>query len=140
MGIPFRIRQIKTLQFAMFPDLLAKGPEVNVRAEFSFGINNEVNDIRCVSKILYEQGEQMLLIIEVHCFFDVSSEGSRQLVEQGRVKVDFLRYLATIATGTVRGIICAKTEGTELSSYVLPPINLVELIKEDFVFKSKDAI
>ena len=49
--------------------------------------------------------------------------------------VDFLRYLATIATGTVRGIIHTKTENTVLNSVVVPPINLVEAIKEDFVFK-----
>lgn len=48
---------------------------------------------------------------------------------------DILRYLATIATGTVRGIIHAKTENTVLNSVVVPPINLVEAIKEDFVFK-----
>lgn len=135
MNIPFRIRQIKTQQFAMFPDLLVNGKEVTVESEFGFGVNNEVTDIRCVAKISYFQGEKLLLTTEVHCYFEVSSEGSQEIAKQGRIEVGFLRYLATISTGTVRGIIHTKTENTALNVVVLPPINLVEAIKEDFVFQ-----
>ncbi len=135
MMIPFRIRQIKTQQFAMFPDLLVNGKEVTVDSEFSFGVNTEVKNIMCVTKLSYRQDENLLLTTEVHCIFDIREDGTKQLKEQGRVVVDFLRYLATIATGTVRGIIHTKTENTVLNSVVVPPINLVEAIKEDFVFK-----
>lgn len=135
MMIPFRIRQIKTQQFAMFPDLLVNGKEVTVDSEFSFGVNTEVKNIMCVTKLSYRQDENLLLTTEVHCIFDIREDGTNQLKEQGRVVVDFLRYLATIATGTVRGIIHTKTENTVLNSVVVPPINLVEAIKEDFVFK-----
>lgn len=135
MMIPFRIRQIKTQQFAMFPDLLVNGKEVTVDSEFSFGVNTEVKNILCVTKLSYRQDENLLLTTEVHCIFDIREDGTNQLKEQGRVVVDFLRYLATIATGTVRGIVHTKTENTVLNSVVVPPINLVEAIKEDFVFK-----
>lgn len=133
--IPFRIRQIKTQQFAMFPDLLVNGKEVTVDSEFSFGVNTEVKNILCVTKLSYRQDENLLLTTEVHSIFDIREDGTNQLKEQGRVGVDFLRYLATIATGTVRGIVHTKTENTVLNSVVVPPINLVEAIKEDFVFK-----
>lgn len=135
MMIPFRIRQIKTQQFAMFPDLLVNGKEVTVDSEFSFGVNTEVKNILCVTKLSYRQDENLLLTTEVHCIFDIREDGVNQLKEHGRVGVDFLRYLATIATGTVRGIVHTKTENTVLNSVVVPPINLVEAIKEDFVFK-----
>jgi hypothetical protein len=135
MMIPFRIRQIKTQQFAMFPDLLVNGKEVTVDSEFSFGVNTEIKNILCVTKLSYRQDENLLLTTEVHCIFDIREDGVNQLKEQGRVGVDFLRYLATIATGTVRGIIHTKTENTVLNPVVVPPINLVEAIKEDFVFK-----
>lgn len=135
MMIPFRIRQIKTQQFAMFPDLLVNGKEVTVDSEFSFGVNTEVKNILCVTKLSYRQDENLLLTTEVHCIFDIREDGTNQLKEQGRIVVDFLRYLATIATGTVRGIVHTKTENTVLNSVVVPPINIVEAIKEDFVFK-----
>ena len=135
IAIPFRIRQINFQQFAMFPDLLINGNKVAVKSEFNFGVNSEVKDIFCISRITYSQDEKLLLTTEVICFFEISEEGSKQLIEQGRIEVDFLRYLATIATGTVRGIIHTKTENTSLNPIVLPPINLVDAIKEDFVFK-----
>ena len=137
MVIPFRIRQIKTQQFAMFPDKFVNGQEVTVESQFSFGINNEASDIRCVTSLTYSQGETLLLTLEVHCFFAITEEGSRLLLQQNKIEVGFLRYLATIATGTVRGIIHTKTENSALNPVVLPPINLVEAIKEDFVFGVK---
>ena len=135
MTIPFRIRQIKTQQFAMFPDLLVNGKDVSIQSEFNFGVNREITDLFCNTKLSYIQEENLLLTIEVLCFFTISPECSNQLLQRGCIEVDLLRYLATIATGTVRGIIHTKTENTALNPIVLPPINLVEAIKEDFVFK-----
>ena len=136
MTIPFRIEQIKTQQFAMFPDLLENGAQVSVEANFGFGMNKGATDIRCIAKLSYIQNESLLLTTEVHCIFGITEEGSKQLLEEGRVEVGFLRYLATITTGTARGIIHTKTENTVLNPVVLPPLNLVEVIKEDFIFDS----
>ena len=135
MVVPFRIRQIKTQQFAIFPDQFINGSEVNIMSEFGFGVNKEATDICCITKLSYMQGEKLLLTIEVHCFFEVSQDGSKQFIETKRIDVEFLRYIATISTGTVRGIIHAKTENTILNPIVLPPINLVEAIKDDFIFQ-----
>lgn len=138
MTIPFRIRQIKTQQFAMFPEQLVNGNDVSIQSEFSFGVNKDITDIFCVTKLSYIQEEKLLLTAEVQCFFAISEDGCHQLLHQGRIGVDFLRYLATIATGTVRGIIHTKTENTALNPIVLPPLNLVEAIKDDFVFEQKE--
>ena len=137
MAIPFRINKILTQQFATFPDLWVNGEKIVVKSEFNFGVNKQLTSVRCVSKYNYMQNEQMLLTTEIACYFDISEEGSKELTQQGKLSVDFLRYMATIVTGTARGIISAKTEGTVLNSIVLPPINLVEAIKTDFIFEVK---
>ena len=137
MVIPFRIRQIKTQQFAMFPDLMVNGEDVKINSAFEFGVNKDVTDLRCTANFSYLQGEKLLLTTEVICYFSINEEGNKLMLEQGRLEVGFLRYLATITTGTVRGIIHTKTENTSLNPIVLPPINLVEVIKEDFVFMTK---
>ena len=120
----------------MFPDLMVNGAQVSVEANFGFGINKDATNIRCISKLSYSQNESLLLTTEVHCIFDITEEGSKQLIEKGRVEVGFLRYLATITTGTARGIIHTKTENTVLNPIVLPPLNLVEVIKDGFIFAS----
>lgn len=133
MSIPFRIRQIKIQQFAIFPEQLINGEEVTIQSVFNFGVSKEISDILCRTKISYFQKEKLLLTIDVVCFFSINEEGRKQIQNQGRIDANFLRYLATIATGTVRGIIHTKTEGTALNPVVLPPINLVESIKNDFL-------
>lgn len=119
----------------MFPDLLINGQDVTIQSEFNFGINKDINDVFCTTKLSYVQDEKLLLTTEVVCFFAINEDGKNQIIKSGRLEVSFLRYLATIATGTVRGIIHTKTENTSLNPIVLPPLNLVEVIKDDFVFK-----
>ncbi len=133
MSIPFRIRQIKTQQFAMFPEKVNNGEQVTVQSEFGFAVTDDLSNIRCISKFSYSQGETLLLTTEVHSIFEVNEEGRNEIIGKGRIEVGFLRYLATIVTGTVRGIIHTKTENTSLNPIVLTPMNLVEAITEDLV-------
>lgn len=138
----FRIAGIKTQQFAIFPEKFVNGKEVRVESEFEFGLNDDYSRIRCLSRFSYLQNDTLLLTCEIHNVFDIREDGVALLKEQLRVPADTLRYLATIATGTARGIIHTKTEGTILNPIVLPPINLVEVISKDFVVKGneKDAV
>jgi hypothetical protein len=39
-----------------------------------------------------------------------------------------------ISTGTSRGVLFAKTEATQFSKYIIPSINMAEMIKEDASF------
>lgn len=129
--IPYRISGIKTTQFALFPEKFINGREITVQTSFTFGYSEGLDSIRCISNFEYIQDEDILMISEIQCTFDISPKGSAELKELRKVPVDFLRYMATIATGTARGIIHAKSEGTILSAIILPPINLIEAIKND---------
>lgn len=133
MNIPFRINHIKTLQFAIFPDQFVNGTPVSVDTKVSFGVRKDLGDIKCVMDIRYLQEDTLLLTSQTQCNFGISPEGIADLQEKGSIPVDFMRYIATITTGTIRGIIHSKTEGTVLNPIVLPPINLVNLIHDDLL-------
>jgi hypothetical protein len=47
----------------------------------------------------------------------------------------FAQHLLVLTIGTVRGILHAKTEGTAYNQYVLPTINVAEMLKEDVKFR-----
>ena len=135
MQIPYRINKIKTVQFASFPDALdyeiyKNNGGFGIESSFSFGYNADLTSIRCTASFKYSQNESLLLICEVQCFFDIAPEGGKQIRQDKKISVEFLQYMATIATGTARGIIHTKTEGTVLNELVLPPINLTEVITE----------
>lgn len=131
MTIPYRIFRIETKQFAIFPELFENGVEVNVNSSYGFALGQDVSTVRCASRFNYIQGDKTLLILELHVDFRIAEEGISEIKKKGVIPVDFLRYMATIVVGTARGVIHAKTAGTVLNPIVLPPINLVERIKED---------
>ena len=131
MTLPYRIFRIETKQFAIFPELFENGVEVNVNSSYGFALGQDVSTVRCASRFNYIQGDKTLLILELHVDFQIAEEGISEIKKKGVIPVDFLRYMATIVVGTARGVIHAKTAGTVLNPIVLPPINLVETIKED---------
>lgn len=134
MAIPYRIKQIKTKQFAYFPDNYINGKDVSINVGFGFNVQSDLKKIICVSRFSYNQDDVLLMTTEIECSFEISQDGFEQLQQTRTVPVAFLRYLATIATGTARGIIHAQTEGTVINSIVLPPINLTEVITTDLTF------
>ncbi len=129
--IPYKITQIETKQFAIFSDKFVNGDIVNINTNFNFNLKSDFVQIRCSSLIQFFQKEQLILLLEIVCIFDIANEGVDFIKKENRVPVDFLRYMATIVVGTARGVIHAKTESTVLNSIVLPPINLVDAIKDD---------
>jgi hypothetical protein len=129
--IPYRIIKIETKQFAIFPEKFINGNDVDIQTSYNFDIRSDMTNIRCTSAIHFLQKGQLIMILELTCYFDIASEGVDFIKEQKKVPLEFLRYMATITVGTARGIIHAKTEGTVLCSIILPPINLVEAIKSD---------
>ena len=136
MGIPFRIKRVETKQFAMFPDDM-EGDVVQVNTKYEFRANVNERMILCDSYFDYKQEDKLILVLQVACYFEIEA-GAFESFKKGdeiHIPVEFMRYMGTIAVGTARGIICAKTEGTRINSVVLPPINLVEVMKDDYIFK-----
>ena len=133
MNIPYRISQIKTIQFAHFTDklnyeLYKQEKSFGIDVSFNFSYNKSLTNIRCNSHFDYTQHDNLFLVCEVETIFDISQKGKENIIQKKEVPLDFLHYLATITTGTVRGIIHTRTEGTILNEFVLPPINVVEAI------------
>jgi hypothetical protein len=135
--IPYKISNIVTKQFAIFPEKFVNGEIVNINTNYNFNLKVDFSEIRCSSVIQFIQKEQLILVLEVVCNFDIAAEGVDFIKNENKIPVDFLRYMATIVVGTARGIIHSKTEGSVLNSIVLPPINLVDTIQTDFQINEK---
>ena len=133
MMIPYKIARLETRQFAIFPEKFNNQEDAGVSSAFEYSINTEKTVIRCRSTFHYVQGENVLMVLEMTAIFSIAPEGMEEIQKNGSIPVDFLRYMGTIVVGAARGVIHTKTEGTVLNAVVLPPINLMEIIKEDLV-------
>lgn len=73
--------------------------------------------------------------ILVSCHFNVKKDSWQnfELKTQDELIIpkEFLAHLAMIATGTTRGVLFAKIEGTEYSKFIVPILNIAEMIPED---------
>lgn len=136
MTIPYRIDRIETSQFAIFPDKMVNGEKVSVEVNLDFSLGEKFSPLKNTVNVKYIQNDSLLMIIEVICDYAISDEGIQSIQKEGKIPVDFLRYVGSFSVGIVRGIIHARTEGTILSSVILPPVNLDNAIDKDIVIKT----
>lgn len=139
MTIPYRIERIETSQFAIFPDKVVNGEDVSIEVNMNFSVSNNLTPLKSVTNVRYIQNDNLLMVLEINCFFAISEDGQEAIKKNGKIPVDFLRYMGTFAIGIARGVIHARTEGTVLSPVVLPPINLNDTIDKDIVIKKEKA-
>lgn len=130
-SIPYCISRIETVQFALFPDNFQNGQAVRVNTNCGYNVRSDVQQVRNIVTVNYLQEDKLLMVAELACYYDIAPEGVESIKAEGKIPVDFLRYMGAISVGTIRGLIHAKTEGTVLNPVVLPPVNLEEAIQND---------
>ena len=136
--IPYKISHIETMQFAIFPENLINGQEVLVNTNCGYNERSDLNQVRNVISVNYNQNEKLLMVVQLACYYDIAPEGVEAIKAEGKIPVDFLRYMGSISVGTIRGVIHAKTEGTVLNPVVMPPVNLEEMVKNDLFLSELD--
>ncbi|NLZ51165.1 MAG: hypothetical protein GX899_05630 [Rikenellaceae bacterium] len=138
--IPYKISHIETVQFAIFPDNLVNGQDVLVNTNCGYNVSSDLNQVRNVISVNYTQNEKLLMVVQLACYYDIAPEGVEAIKSEGKIPVDFLRYMGSISIGTIRGVIHAKTEGTVLNPVVMPPVNLEEMIENDLVLSETNPV
>jgi len=133
--IQFSIAKISTEQFAILPGAYVNGKEINLSAGFRFGLNDEEKSVAIFALFKLEQEQNPFIIIEVGCHFKISEKSWNSFLdkEKGKIIIDkgFAIHLSTLTVGTARGVLHAKTEGSLFNQFLLPTINVTEVIKQD---------
>ena len=73
---------------------------------------------------------------KVSCHFKIEDASWNSFIKKNKLIVpkQFLAHLAMLTTGTSRGVLFAKTEATQFSKFIVPTLNVTEMIKEDASF------
>lgn len=73
------------------------------------------------------------MTVKVASFFEISPDSWEVLKHDGFVVIpkEFLYHIGGLAVSTTRGVLYAKTEGTDLSSYIMPIIYMNQVIHSD---------
>ena len=136
--VGFVLRGIKTEQFAIFEENYAPKKETALSTELLFKLDQINKQIGVFLGFEFIQGKKVFLKIQVSCHFKIEDKSWKNIIQEENAKLvvpkGFLAHLAMIATGTTRGVLFAKTESTPFSKFIVPTLNVAEMIKEDASF------
>lgn len=138
-SIKFRLVRLSTDQFAVLKDMYKPNAPVGVYTKLSFGAEEKEKIVVVSASFRFESDENQapFIILETKAFFQIKPEswGNMYDAEASTLSLEkgFARHLGVIVVGTSRGILHARTEGTDMNHVILPLINVEEIINEDII-------
>lgn len=136
--IGFKLEKINTEQFAIIESSYDDSNDgIGLEANVKFGINTEDSAIISIIKFQFEQNDKPFLIIEVSCEFSIGQDKWNKFSSEKTIHIPkaLLAHLAMITIGTTRGILHSKTDNTKFNEFILPTLNVAEMITEDGEFE-----
>lgn len=132
--VQFRMSRISVEQFAILVED-APQAEIVVDSDVSFGVIPNKQVVAVKFNITFTHEDKKLLVMELHCYFNVRSEDWKKFEKENKVVIpkDLLAHFAMHTVGTARGVLYCKTEGTLYNQFIIPPMNVAERIPEDIV-------
>jgi hypothetical protein len=136
----FALSGLKTVSFAAIDAAHKKAGETNVITSLGFGIDIDNHTVTCNVKFSFEKKkDQPFLILEVKVLFEIEKDDFLNKMKQEDNSYLIVKGLAThfamLAVGSARGILHCKTEGTDYNNYLLPTIDVKQMLPDDVVLK-----
>lgn len=132
--IDFRLVSIKTEQFALLDEKLDKeSTKYNLTSTLEFKVSSESKVVGVFLTFSFFQKKDSILKIQTSCNFQLEDDSWQNLVLDNKIQlpITFLRHITMLSVGTTRGILHEKTSGTFFNRFILPAINVNELVKND---------
>jgi len=138
-NICFKLTGIATTEFAIIDSILVKEENISLNTGIEFSVNINDNNIGVEPKFIFSSDNQPFMIIGVRCNFYITKEGLDEILIDNKYifPLGFITHLSVIAVGTARGVLHSKTENTPYNKYLIPTINLTEIIKSDLVIEKR---
>lgn len=138
-GVGFALQGIKTEQFAIFEENFQESQKATMTTSIQFGLNPADFIIVVFFHIEFRQSENVLLKLVLSSHFKVEKTNWKEFENNEETKIivskGILAHISAISASTARGVLFAKTEGTPLSRFIVPLINVAVMIPEDAVFE-----
>tara|TARA_R110002020_G_scaffold222952_1_gene431923 strand:- start:473 stop:913 length:441 start_codon:yes stop_codon:yes gene_type:complete len=141
--VTFNLKGISTDEFATIKECYKEEESVQIETGYGFEVDPISYTVAVRFSILYKCNESPFIVLKLTCAFDVEkesfdgmfdSESEKYIIPKG-----FLTHLTVLTIGTARGVLHAKLEKTGFEKYILPTLNVADLIKQDMVFEIPKA-
>lgn len=139
-GIGLKLIRIQTKEFASFKENYTS-ESLSLTINLSVGVNNDGHAVALTPSITFlSEDNKPILKISASCEFAIQPDKWKEFITETSIVIpeSLLKHLLMITIGTIRGILHAKTENTDLNKILLPTINVSELINKDHVVNFED--
>lgn len=138
-GIGFALRKISLDQFAVLKEAYQEGEKVRFDVSLDFGLNIEQKMFRVSARIRFsQQHPQPFLLIEGNAEFAIEPDAWERFNREGEQAMvfppGFVAHLAALTVGSLRGMLYVKTQDTIFNQFMIPTINVAEIVGEDVRF------
>jgi len=139
--IQFALQGIKTEQFATFEEDFNPKKQIDIAVGLEFKLKHSSQLVGVFLSLHFEQSKKKILMLLVSCHFRIEDKSWENLIDKEKSIVvlpkDFVSHISMLTVGTARGLMFAKTEGTFCSQFIVPLINVSEMITKDATFEIK---
>lgn len=139
-GIYYRFAGLELKQFATFEDGYTEdGREIEISCKFTFAYNFLQNIVCCTNSVSIAKEGDMLVKADLDAYFAINPESVASFSDADSVVLppELQAQFASLTYGTMRGVIFAKTLGTPLNKIVLPPNDVLEVMKTPVRIQNK---
>lgn len=140
--IGFSLQKVTTEQFAILEEFYKEGDDIQLGTNLKFGINDEKHLIVVILSVQFTQKDKPFLKLDAACHFNINDSSWGEFLDSKKGEITFpkgfIGHLAMLTIGTTRGVLHAKTENTLFNKFLLPTINVNDIIKSDLVMKISD--
>ncbi len=135
--VGFKLVGLKSDQFAIFEENYSEKKKTELITNLDFGINSNEKQVVVYATFTFEQSKKAFIKIRVSCQFKVEPKAWESFVIDGKIifPKGFISHLAVLTIGSTRGVLHAKTEGTSFNKFLLPTIDVTNLINSDAEFE-----
>jgi hypothetical protein len=138
-NIGFSLKRLTTEQFAIIESLFKDDENIEMRTSVRFGIDSTKKMIAVFFNVSFFQNNAPFLILETGSHFHIidTSWSSFEDLSNNEMNIPkgFISHLVMLSIGSTRGVLHSKTENTIYNKFLLPTINVNDLIKTDVKIK-----
>ena len=138
-SIGFALSKVSTEQFAIIEEGFNEKGKIGLNTSLRFAADKRQRYVAVFASFTFYSDLKPFLIIEAGCHFSIKEAAWKEMIdtesETLTVPRGFLCHLAMLTVGTTRGILHAKTEGTCFNKYIIPTVDVTEIIREDGSFR-----
>ena len=138
-NIGFSLKRLSTEQFAIIDSLYKEDENIEMKTSVRFGIDSTKKMIVVFFNVSFFQNNAPFLILETGSHFHIVNESwisfEDLLNNELNIPRGFISHLVMLSIGSTRGVLHSKTENTIFNKFLLPTINVNDLIKTDVKIK-----